>query len=279
MIHINRLEFGYKKNKKLFSELELNLEKGRIYGLLGKNGSGKTTLLKQTAGLLYPDSGSVMLNGEHATGRSTRFLASYYLIPEEFETPGLSIKNFIKINAPFYPNFDESQFYSYLSEFKTENEGKLNKLSYGQKKKVLIAFGLAANTPVLMSDEPTNGLDIPSKSMFRKIMASGLTEDRLFIISTHQVKDIEGIIDSVVILENGKIVFNQSLEAIGDKLCFKTLKSLEEASVLYYEKHLNTYEAVVRKTSEESTRINLEVLFNSIVEGDGSVVKEFNNRK
>ncbi len=277
MITINQLDFGYKKNKKLFSELNLKLEKGRIYGLLGKNGSGKTTLLKQTAGLLYPDSGDVMLNGEHARSRSTRFLASYFLIPEEFETPGLSIRSFIKINAPFYPDFNEEQFYNYLAEFKTETDGKLNKLSYGQKKKVLIAFGLAANTPVLMSDEPTNGLDIPSKSMFRKIMASGLTEDRLFIISTHQVKDIEGIIDSIVILENGKIIFNQSLDTIGDKLCFKTLKSLEEEDVLYSEKHLNTYEAVVRRSGGESTRINLELLFNSIVEGDGGVVKEFSN--
>jgi ABC-2 type transport system ATP-binding protein len=278
MISINQLDFGYKKNKKLFSELNLKLEKGRIYGLLGKNGSGKTTLLKQTAGLLYPDSGTVTLNGESARSRSTRFLASYYLIPEEFETPGLSIKSFIKINAPFYPDFNEELFYKYLAEFKTETEGKLNKLSYGQKKKVLIAFGLAANTPILMSDEPTNGLDIPSKSMFRKIMASGLTEDRLFIISTHQVKDIEGIIDSIVILENGKIIFNETLEAIGDKLCFKSIKSLDEEQVLYSEKHLNTYEAVVKKTNGESTRVNLELLFNSIVEGDGSVVKEFSNR-
>ena len=204
-------------------------------------------------------------------------LASYYLIPEEFETPGLSIKNFVKVNAPFYPDFNEDQFYQYLKEFKTESEGKMSKLSYGQKKKVLIAFGLAANTPVLMSDEPSNGLDIPSKSMFRKIMASGLTEDRVFIISTHQVKDIEGIIDSVVILENGKIIFNESLETIGDKLCFKTLKDLEGEEVLYSEKHLNTYEAIVKKTHGESMRVNLELLFNSIVEGDGKVVKEFSN--
>lgn len=277
MVNINQLDFGYKKHNRLFSELNLKLEKGRIYGLLGKNGSGKTTLLKQTAGMLYPDSGSIMLNGESPRNRSTKFLASYYLIPEEFETPGLSIKTYIKINAPFYTHFNEEQFYKYLTEFKTESEGKLSKLSYGQKKKVLIAFGLATNTPVLMSDEPTNGLDIPSKSMFRKIMASGLSEERLFIISTHQVKDIEGIIDSVVILENGKIVFNQSLEKVNEKLCFKSLKSIDNENVLYSEKHLNTYEAIVRKTDEEPSRINLELLFNAVIEENGKVIKEFNN--
>jgi ABC-2 type transport system ATP-binding protein len=277
MVNINQLDFGYKKHNRLFSELNLKLEKGRIYGLLGKNGSGKTTLLKQTAGMLYPDSGSIMLNGESPRNRSTKFLASYYLIPEEFETPGLSIKTYIKINAPFYTHFNEEQFYKYLTEFNTESEGKLSKLSYGQKKKVLIAFGLATNTPVLMSDEPTNGLDIPSKSMFRKIMASGLSEERLFIISTHQVKDIEGIIDSVVILENGKIVFNQSLEKVNEKLCFKSLKSIDNENVLYSEKHLNTYEAIVRKTDEEPSRINLELLFNAVIEENGKVIKEFNN--
>ncbi len=275
MIEIKNLNFGYKKNKKLFSELNLKLEKGKVYGLLGKNGSGKTSLLKQAAGLLYPNSGDIMLNDETPKKRSPRFLASYYLIPEEFETPGISMKTFIKITAPFYPGFNEDEFYKYLSEFKLEPNGKLNNLSYGQKKMVLISFGLAANTPVLMSDEPTNGLDIPSKSMFRKIMASAVSEGKLFIISTHQVKDIEGIIDSVVVLENGKIIFNQSLESVSEKLCFKTIKNLDDENVLYREKHLNTYEAVVRNTNEEHSRVNMELLFNSIIVENSKVVNEF----
>ena len=275
MIEIKNLNFGYKKNKKLFSELNLELEKGKVYGLLGKNGSGKTSLLKQAAGLLYPNSGDIMLNDETPKKRSPRFLASYYLIPEEFETPGISMKTFIKITAPFYPGFNEDEFYKYLSEFKLEPNGKLNNLSYGQKKMVLISFGLAANTPVLMSDEPTNGLDIPSKSMFRKIMASAVSEDKLFIISTHQVKDIEGIIDSVVVLENGKIIFNQSFESVSEKLCFKTVKNIDDENVLYSEKHLNTYEAVVRNTDKEHSRVNMELLFNSIIDENSKVVNEF----
>jgi ABC-2 type transport system ATP-binding protein len=277
MIKINDLDFGYKKNKALFSELNLEMERGRIYGLLGKNGSGKTTLLKQIAGLLYPDSGSVILNGVYSKKRTPQVLSDYYLIPEEFETPGLSMRTFLKITAPFYPLFDEDAFYRYLEEFKMEPNGKLNKLSYGQKKKVLISFGLASNTPLLMSDEPTNGLDIPSKSMFRKVMASALNEDNLYIISTHQVKDVEGIIDSIVVLDNGKIIFNQSLETVSDKICFKTLKDINDENVLYAEKHLNSYEAVVRKTDEEASRLNLELLFNSIIAEDSKVVNEFIN--
>jgi ABC-2 type transport system ATP-binding protein len=152
-------------------------------------------------------------------------------------------------------------------------------LSYGQKKKVLISFGLAANTPLLLSDEPTNGLDIPSKSRYRKIITSAIAEDKTFIISTHQVKDIEGIIDSIVILDEGKIIFNQSLENISEKLYFTNVNTLEGEDVLYSEKHLNNYDVILRKAEENSSRINLELLFNSIVEKDSKIIVEFSNNK
>ncbi len=279
MIKIENLHFGYKKNKKLFSDLNLHLEKGKIYGLLGKNGSGKTSLIKQMTGLLFPDKGEIDVMGENPQNRNPKFLASFYLIAEEFETPNLSLKAFLRTTAPFYPDFDEKQFYSYLSEFKMDEFKNLSELSYGQKKKVLISFGLATNTPILMSDEPTNGLDIPSKSRYRKIIASAVSEDRMLIISTHQVKDIEGIIDSIVILDEGKIVFNQSLENISEKLCFENVKDIEGEEVLYAEKHLNTYEAILRRSGEGTSRINLELLFNSIVEKGSKVVSEFLNDK
>lgn len=277
MITINNLNFGYRKNRKLFSDLNLELETGRIYGLLGKNGSGKTTLMKQTAGLLYPQEGEISLNGENPKKRSPKFLSSYFMVPEEFETPGITLKNFLKITAPFYPFFNEDDFHKYLSEFQLDVDQKLSNLSFGQKKKVMLSFGLATHTPVLLSDEPTNGLDIPSKSIFRKIMASAINEDRLFVISTHQVRDIEGIIDAIVILEDGKIIFNEELETVSNKLSFKALTSLENEDVLYAEKHLNTYDAIVRKKDEEHSHINMELLFNSIIAKDSKVANEFFN--
>jgi ABC-2 type transport system ATP-binding protein len=232
--------------------------------------------MKQTAGLLYAQNGEIILNGENPKKRSPKFLSSYFMVPEEFETPSITVKNFLKITAPFYPFFNENDFYKYLSEFQLDVEGKLSNLSFGQKKKVMLSFGLATHTPVVLSDEPTNGLDIPSKSTFRKIMASAINEDRLFVISTHQVRDIEGIIDAIVVLENGKIIFNQDLETVSDKLSFKTVKDIDDEDVLYAEKHLNTYEAIVRKKDEEHSHINMELLFNSIVEKNSKVVNEFN---
>lgn len=277
MISINNLNFGYRKNRKLFSDLNLELKTGRIYGLLGKNGSGKTTLMKQTAGLLYPQDGEIILNGETPKKRSPNFLSSYFMVPEEFETPSVTLKSFLKITAPFYPFFNEDDFHKYLSEFQLDVDIKLSSLSFGQKKKVMLSFGLATHTPVLLSDEPTNGLDIPSKSIFRKIMASAINDDRLFVISTHQVRDIEGIIDAVVVLENGKIIFNEELETVSGKLSFKTLTSLENEEVLYAVKHLNTYDVILKKQDEEDTHINMELLFNSIIAKDSKVVNEFLN--
>lgn len=276
MVKIENLSFGYKKKQMLFSELNLDLKEGRIYGLLGKNGSGKTTLLKQMAGILHPQSGNLLLNEEVPQKRTPQVLASYYLIPEEFETPGISVKTFLKITAPFYPNFNEPNFYTFLKEFDIDTEQKLSKMSYGQKKKFLISFGMASDTPVLFSDEPTNGLDIPSKSIFRKLMASALSEDKLFIISTHQVKDIEGIIDTIVVLDDGKIIFNQSLEKISDKLCFKNLKNIDDENVLYAEKGITGYAAILKNTGEEASHINMELLFNSIIAKTGKVINEFN---
>ncbi len=276
MITINNLNFGYQKKNKLFSDLNLSAKPGRIYGLLGKNGSGKTTLLKHVAGLLQPQSGEILLNGKIPQKRTTDVLASYYMIPEEFETPSLNVKTFVKINAPFYPDFNENQFYKYLDEFKINTEQKLSKMSYGQKKKVLISFGIATNTPLLIADEPTNGLDIPSKSTFRKITASSLDENKTIIISTHQVKDIEGIIDTLIVLDNGKIIFNRSLEEVSEKLCFKTVNNPEKNNVLYAERNLTGYDAILKNTEKEYTRINLELLFNSVIESNSKIINEFN---
>jgi ABC-2 type transport system ATP-binding protein len=277
MIQIENLHFGYSKNRELFSGLDLKLQKGRVYGLLGKNGSGKTSLIKLMSGLRYPDSGKIFVNEWNPQKRQSGFLSDFYLIPEEFEAPSLSLRQFLKITKPFYPDFNNDVFWEYMSEFKMENVGNLSELSYGEKKKVLISFGLATNTPVMFLDEPTNGLDIPSKRIFRRIMASAASDNRLFIISTHQVKDLEGIIDSVLVLNNGKIVFNGSLESVSEVLSFRRIQKPDDR-VLYADRQLSDYQVIMKKKEgEEDSRINLELLFNSIIEPDSKVVKLFDN--
>lgn len=276
MIQIKNLSFGYKKNKYLFDDLSLQIPAGNIYGLLGRNGAGKTTLLKQITGLLFPAKGECLVFDKPASERLPEVLNELYFIPEEFELPAITMNAFARLHSPFYPKFDMALFNKYLTEFEINDNAKLTSLSYGQKKKFLIAFGLATRTRILILDEPTNGLDIPSKSQFRRIIASSMDDDRSIIISTHQVRDLASLIDHIVILEGGKIVFHQSTLDISSRLSFVQTKELDNLEVLYKEDVLGGHAVMCRKNGEE-TEIDLELLFNGVVSNAEKVTNEFKN--
>ncbi len=267
MITLKNLEFSYSKTKKLFSGLSWEVEKGFVYGLLGKNGAGKTTLMKILSGLLYPDGGFVSVDGFEPAKRYPSFLSKFIMIPEEFSLPSMSISNYEKIYAPFYANFNHSAFNKYLEEFELADlkHYNLNSLSYGQKKKVLISFAFASGTDILILDEPTNGLDIPSKSIFRKLCIEAMNTDRTFIISTHQVKDVERIIDRITIIENGNIISDEKTEDISVKYSFRFVEKLPETGVLYSEKSLGGYKIMTTNTDGNPSAIDIELYFNAII--------------
>jgi ABC-2 type transport system ATP-binding protein len=265
MVAIRNLTFGYRKEK-LFSGLALELKPGSIHGLLGKNGVGKTTLLKLISGLRYPQDGECRVWDYVPQKRMPGMLEDLYLIPEEFFVPPMTMKTYEKIYASFYPRFDGEALGKYEGEFDLDVDKKLTELSYGQKKKFLLAFGLATNCRLFLLDEPTNGLDIPSKSQFRRVLASALTDDRIIIISTHQVRDMENLIDDIIILEDGKIVFNQYVHDISSRLTFTVDHELPETDeVIYAEKVLGGYMVVKENRSEEESRVELETLFNAVI--------------
>jgi ABC-2 type transport system ATP-binding protein len=276
MIEINDLTFGYKRNNLLFNHLNIQISMGNVVGLLGKNGAGKTTLLKHITGLLYPQQGECLLFGKQAKDRLPEVLSDVFLIPEEFQLPAIRMSAFTSLHAPFYPKFDYTLLGKYLTEFQIDLNSKLTNLSYGQKKKFLIAFGLATRTRVLVLDEPTNGLDIPSKSQFRKIIASSMDDERCILISTHQVRDLATLIDKIVILENGRIIFNQSTYDISSKIAFAQTKDLTGLDVLYAEDIFGGKAVIYRKGSEES-EIDLELLFNGVVASADKINNEFKN--
>lgn len=277
MIQLENIQFGYVKSRPLFKELSLTMEPGHIYGLLGKNGAGKTTLLKIMAGLRFPDSGSATMLGENATLRKTETLRDIYFLQEEMYVPHLKIDEFEKAYASFYPNFSHDQFVEYLRELELDKEnGYMDKLSHGQKKKVLIAFALATNTKVLIMDEPTNGLDIPSKSTFRKLMASAADDSRLVIISTHQVRDLHSLIDMVAILDNGHMVLNASSFEITEKLLFDVdnMKSAEGKIFYSEESPRGNYQVKENVNHIEST-LDLELLFNAAISNKNEISNLF----
>jgi len=266
MIEITNLSFHYGKQQNLFNNLSLTESSGSIVGLLGKNGAGKSTLLKLITGLLEAPGNSLKVMGNKPFHRNPSLLEEVYLIPEEYDFPSLKITEFVKAYSVFYPRFDHSKLASILIDFELNTNSRLSKLSYGQKKKFLIAFALSTNCKLLVLDEPTNGLDIPSKSIFRKVVASSLCDDQLVIISTHQVKDVENLIDKIIILEQGKVIFHQNLWEISEKYSFTTESKLEKDESLYFEVAPGGYKTV-RQLEGSQTEVDIELLFNAAING------------
>lgn len=272
MIEISNLTFGYRRKSPLFNSLNLKLERGHIYGLLGKNGAGKSTLLKNIAGLVVPNAGFCKVNGHKSSQRVPSFLQELFFIPEELYLPAVSAAQFAKGTAHFYPKFDLDMFWKILADFDVPQEGLLNKLSFGQQKKVLIAFGLATNTSLLIMDEPTNGLDIPSKIQFRKVIASVLTDERCIIISTHQVRDLDSLIDTLIVLHNREIVLNSGIDEILTRVQFVNASQVGTANVLYTESQSVGVNTIVASEGDAFGKVDTELLFNAIVAGDNSVL-------
>lgn len=277
MFSLNNLSFSYKKRGgDLFHDLSLELTAGNIYGLLGKNGAGKSTLINLMTGLLTPKSGEVTLDGVNVRERLPKTMSDIYLIPEEFELPRLTLKQYVSINAPFYPNFSNDDLQRFLDIFDMggDMDVKLHSLSMGQKKKVFIAFAFATNTHVLIMDEPTNGLDIPSKSQFRKLVSSGMTDDKMMLISTHQVRDISEILDHVTIIEQSKVLLNASIADVTRRLAFRPMHEGDQP--LFVQPSVMGSLVVVPAQPDEETTVDLEMLFNATLQNPDAINQLFN---
>jgi ABC-2 type transport system ATP-binding protein len=265
MVSIRDLHFSYRR-KPVLTGLSLDLRPNHIYGLLGRNGTGKSTLLRAIAGFLFPRKGRIEALGFQPGQRLPAFLEKVFLIPEEFQLPATPLDRWVKHLASFYSLFDLRQFNAYLREFNVPAASNLTELSYGQQKKVVISFALATNAPLLLMDEPTNGLDILSKSQFRKIIAGAIDEQKCFLISTHQVKDLEQLIDRVLIIEEGEILFDQPLDLVAEKLLFKLSSDpLEAELALYTEPSFRGNSIVLPNTRQEESQTDLELLYKTVL--------------
>jgi|21_taG_2_1085346.scaffolds.fasta_scaffold00001_130 ABC-2 type transport system ATP-binding protein len=275
MISIQDLSFHYKRGNPLLSEVNLDLKSGKIYGLFGLNGVGKTTLLNNIAGMLFPKSGKCLLNGESTKFRRPETMSELFVVPEQFDLPKLTGQKYIDLHAMFYPRFDIQLLENILSEFEIDKSKKLPELSFGQRKKFLIAFGISTQSGLLLLDEPTNGLDIPSKSQFRKIVASLDIESRCIVISTHQVRDLGSMIDHVLVLKDEKIVFNQSLEEIEKNLSIKKIATDESQEYIYGEEAFGGIHAILSGSVNESEELDLEILFNGVIQKTDEINQQF----
>lgn len=268
MIDIRDLAFSYpRKGAKVFDGLNISLKGDAVYGLLGKNGMGKSTLLYLICGLLRPKSGSVMVDGMESKERMQQMLEQMFIVTEDFELPSMRLHEYVKANCVFYPNFSMDVLNSCLKEFEMEGDPQLNALSMGQKKKVYMSFALATGTKYLIMDEPTNGLDIPSKAQFRKVLAQGVDGERTVIISTHQVHDVENLLDHVIILDHSKVMMNASVSDICNKYVFEYRSADDMADAIHAEPSLQGNAVMAPRGDKPETMLNLELLFNAATQG------------
>lgn len=263
MIEIKNLTFGYNRYKTVFHNLNMSFATGGIYGLLGKNGSGKSTLLHLISGLLTPLEGEIDLNCINVRDRLPSTLSETFIVPEEFDLPKITMEEYCRINAPFYPNFSIEDLKNNLATFNLNSRDNLGMMSMGQKKKAFMCFALACNTQLLLMDEPTNGLDLTSKVEFRRFIASHMNQDRIIIISTHQVHDIELLLDHLILIGDGNPIINCPIDRLTERLRFFTGATDDKPlNTLFTSPTLGGYfHIALRQPDEEETELNLESLF------------------
>ena len=195
-------------------------------------------------------------------------------MPDEFSLPAMPLTRYVKYREPFYPRFSQEILRQCLQDFEIDMHSHLDKLSLGEKKRVLVSFALATQCRVLLMDEPTNGLDIPAKTLFRKLVARHMADDQTIIVSTHQVHDVDALLDHIVIMETpakrvkDSILLDASIAELQERFAFQ-YRSMNEPcdDALYFEPTPQGRAVIVTNTTGEETTVNLELLFNAVVKG------------
>ena len=270
MIDIQDISFGYDRKKtKVFDSFSLQMEQNSIYGLLGLNGMGKSTLLYLLTGVLRPQEGCILVDGMDTRKRKLEMLQQMYIVPETFELHKMQFMDYVKTYRPFYPAFSMEVLQWCMNEFQLPPTCNIQELSMGEKKKVLMSFALATGTRYLLMDEPTNGLDVPSKRQFRKVIAANMNEERTIVIATHQLHDVEQLIDHVLVLKDCKLLLNKSIAELSDKYSFGVLPlGLPSGDIMYSERNVQGDMGIwLRQPDETETSVELEMLFNAAVNG------------
>ena len=262
MISIQNLGFSYGESVVL-KDITMSLEDGRIYGLLGENGVGKTTLLTLLSGLKKPKAGKIDIDGQSPFDRNPSLLSEIYYLSDEVAEANLTAIEYASCYGKFWKNFNLGKFVEIMGFFENAQDQKMNQMSFGQLKKTHISFALACSTKYLFMDEPTNGLDIPSKAQFRKALMKYTREDSTVLISTHQVRDLESVIDPIIILDKLQVLLNASIEEINEKLYFDYDSEIKPEA-LYSEMIPGGNIQVMLNTTGEDSKVNIEALFNTV---------------
>ena len=276
MISFNQLGFRYRLGSQVFRDFSMTLSPGQVYGVLGENGVGKSTLMKLASGVLIPTAGSVTIDGRNASLREEATMAKIIYLPEEFSLPALTLDEFRKVTTPFYPSFSDESFEECCRVLDVVRDRRLDKLSMGQRKRAYLAFAFACRAEWLLLDEPTNGLDVAAKEAFRRLVARYVDEGQSIIISTHSVREIDSLIDHLIILDRKGIVLDASIGEIGSRLRFGRCSAEEEP--LYSESTLAGTSGVVVNTTDEESPVDIEMLFMASLRSTERLRRLFNTK-
>lgn len=263
MIEIRNLKFGYPGHDYIFNNINLSIRNG-IYIMLGENGVGKTTLLHLLSSLRFPNAGDCLINHKNTCSRSPDLLSELFFLPEEFNCPSQSIFNFADRHSPFYPTFDKTHLIATLGEMEIDGKKNMSELSFGQRKKAMIAYTLALRTPVILLDEPTNGLDILSKQTLQRLLASHIEDHQTLLISTHSIHDFKNLYDHLIFVVDKNTVINETLDRISSRLLFaSSIQPPKEA--LYTEQNLEGYASILSNPAGIENTIDPELLYRGLL--------------
>ncbi len=269
MVNIERVSYNYTDGKAVINDISATLDDGRIYGLLGKNGAGKTTLMKLVSGMVFPKQGRITIDGTDVSARNIKTMRETFFMPSEFKFSDMSMEKFVRLYSGFYPSFSREILEDCLQETGVERiirTAALERLSLGEKHKVMTAFAIASGTRLLLMDEPAGGMDIPTRATFRKLLLRHLRNDQTVVISTHHAAEFTNILSDVIILgHNGEMAFAGRTEDICDRYVFGIYPS--DSGALYAEPCAGGYHAVRERGLEGPSEIDLEILFNAAVSG------------
>ncbi len=214
VLEIKNLNKSYGK-KQALTDVNLNLERGRIVGLLGPNGSGKTTMIKLINGLLTPNSGSITVDG-NAIGKESRIAVSY--LPDKTYLPDwMKVNDVIKMFTDFYENFDPAKAMDMLSKLNINGNERLKTLSKGTKEKVQLILVMSRNAKLYLLDEPIGGVDPAARDYILNTIITTYNPDASVVISTHLISDIERVLDEAIFINNGHIVLHDTVDNIREK--------------------------------------------------------------
>ncbi len=215
LLRIDHLSKSFGR-KRVLRDLELTIEGGRVYGLLGRNGEGKTTLARILMGVIPADGGGIFYKGRPIGFRDSAYKREFGYVPEDpFFYEDMTVRGLLDFNARFYPRWDGKRAASDLERFALDPKSRVGTLSRGTKLKLGLAVALAAAPEFLILDDPTSGLDVPTRQDFlrdiiRELAASGTT----ILFATHMVHELERIVERLLVLHGGRLILDEDFEAV-----------------------------------------------------------------